>query len=52
MVSNKENLRPIPSKNQLYPPKEEKRIMVTSRGRENKEPIKSVADLVRKIELT
>lgn len=53
IVSNKENLRLVTSKNQLQPPqKDQKKIMLTSQGRESREPLRSVADLVRKIELT
>ncbi len=53
-VSNKENRNLITSKNINKQPqrdiRESKKIIISSKGKENKEPLKSVADLVRKIQ--
>lgn len=51
-VSNKENIRLGASRNQPQSQRDQKKVMLASRERESREPLRSVADLVRKIEFT
>jgi hypothetical protein len=49
LVSNKENIRLVSSRNQPQTTRDPKKVMITSRERDSREPLRSVADLVRKI---